>query len=217
MRVEIWSDIACPWCYIGKARFERGLAEFAGRDEVEVVHRSFELDPDRPKHETVPVVEILREKYGRTEDEARGMEEHVAATARADGLPYDTAHRDHGNSFDIHRVLHLAKDRGRQSALLDLVYRANFADERSVYDDEVLIAVAVEAGLDEAEVRAVVADRSAYADEVRADEREAAELGARGVPFFVFDRRYGISGAQPVETFAQALERAWAAREPQST
>ncbi|MFE0423466.1 DsbA family oxidoreductase [Streptomyces sp. NPDC058953] len=216
MRVEIWGDIACPWCYIGKARFEQALAEFAARDEVEVVHRSYELDPDRPKHDITSVIEILRAKYGRTEEEARGMEEHVAATARADGLAYDTAHRDHGNSFDIHRVLHLAKAGGRQGELLDLVYRANFADERSVYDDEVLIALAVEAGMDETEVRGVVADRSVYADEVRADEREAAEMGARGVPFFVFDRRYGLSGAQPVELFAQALDRAWTSRQAEN-
>ncbi|MFE0582470.1 DsbA family oxidoreductase [Streptomyces sp. NPDC058874] len=213
MRVEIWSDIACPWCYIGKARFARGLAGFAHRDEVEVVFRSFELDPGSPKGVTSPVVEMLAEKYGRTLDEARSMEEHVAASARAEGLAYRTEGRDHGNTFDIHRLLHLAGARGRQEALLDLAYRANFAEERSVFDSEVLIGLAVEADLDEAEVRAVLADGSAYAAEVRADEREAAELGANAVPFFVLDRRYGISGGQPAEVFTRALEQAWAGRE----
>ncbi|MBT2429924.1 protein-disulfide isomerase [Streptomyces sp. CB00316] len=209
MRVEIWSDIACPWCYIGKARFEKGLAEFAHRDEVEVVHRSFELDPGRAKGETEQVIDMLAAKYGRTREEAASMEANVAANARAEGLGYRTEGRDHGNTFDIHRLLHLAKARGRQDELLTLAYRANFAEERSVFDDEVLLALAVEAGLDADEARAVLADPEAYADEVRADEREASELGANAVPFFVLDRRYGISGGQPSEVFVQALEQAW--------
>ncbi|MFM9367150.1 DsbA family oxidoreductase [Streptomyces sp. Da 82-17] len=214
MRVEIWSDIACPWCYIGKARFEQGLAAFAHRDDVEVVHRSFELDPNRAKGDTAPVLDMLARKYGRTLDEARAMEQHVAENAHAEGLGYRTEGRDHGNTFDIHRLLHLAKARGRQDELLTLAYRANFAEERSVYDPEVLLALAVEAGLDEAEAKAVLADESAYADAVRADEREAAELGATGVPFFVLDRRYGVSGGQPAEVFTQALEQAWGDRAP---
>ncbi|MFJ7266110.1 DsbA family oxidoreductase [Streptomyces sp. NPDC099050] len=213
MRVEIWSDIACPWCYIGKARFTEGLAGFAHREEVEVVYRSFELDPNGPKGEVAPVVEMLAKKYGRTLEEARGMEEHVAASARAEGLTYRTEGRDHGNTFDIHRLLHLAAARGRQEELLDLAYRANFGEERSVFDADVLVALAVEAGLDGAEARAVLADESAYAAEVRADEREAAELGANAVPFFVLDRRFGISGGQPAEVFTRALEQAWAGRE----
>ncbi|MEV6248519.1 DsbA family oxidoreductase [Streptomyces sp. NPDC051742] len=212
MRVEIWSDIACPWCYIGKARFEKGLAAFAHRDDVEVVHRSFELDPNRAKGDREPVLKMLAEKYGRTLAEARAMEAHVASNAHSEGLGYRTEGRDHGNTFDIHRLLHLAKDRGRQSELLDLAYRANFAEERSVFDTETLVALGVEAGLDETEVRAVLADESAYADAVREDEREASELGANGVPFFVLDRRYGISGGQPAEVFTQALEQAWQGR-----
>lgn len=214
MRVEIWSDIACPWCYIGKARFEKGLAAFAHRDEIEVVHRSFELDPHRAQGDTAPVIEMLAKKYGRTLDEARAMEEHVAANARAEGLGYRTEGRDHGNTFDIHRLLHLAGARGRQEALLDLAYRANFAEERSVFDPEVLVELAVEAGLDAEEARTVLADAAAYADDVRADEREAAEFGANAVPFFVFDRRYGISGGQPAEVFTRALEQAWQDRAP---
>lgn len=209
MRVEIWSDIACPWCYIGKARFEKGLAGFAHRDDVEVVHRSFELDPARAKGDTEQVVDMLARKYGRTPDEARAMEANVAANAQAEGLGYRTEGRDHGNTFDIHRLLHLAKARGRQDELLTLAYRANFAEERSVFDDTVLLELAVEAGLDAEEARTVLADPEAYAAEVRADEQEAAALGANAVPFFVFDRRYGISGGQPAEVFTQALEQAW--------
>ncbi|PZT74418.1 MULTISPECIES: DsbA family oxidoreductase [unclassified Streptomyces] len=209
MRVEIWSDIACPWCYIGKARFEKGLADFAHRDDVEVVHRSFELDPTRAKGDTEQVIGMLARKYGRTPEEARAMEANVAANAQAEGLGYRTEGRDHGNTFDIHRLLHLAKARGRQDELLTLAYRANFAEERSVFDDTVLLELAVEAGLDAGEARAVLADPDAYAAEVRADEEEASALGANAVPFFVFDRRYGISGGQPAEVFTQALEQAW--------
>ncbi|MFB9389103.1 DsbA family oxidoreductase [Streptomyces coeruleoprunus] len=212
MRVEIWSDIACPWCYIGKARFEEALAGFAHRDGVEVVHRSFELDPGRAKGDVAPVIDMLAAKYGRTREEAQGMEEYVASQAHAQGLDYRVEGRTHGSTFDIHRLLHLAKARGRQDALLDLAYRANFAEDRSVYDDGTLVRLAVEAGLDEDEARDVLADATAYADDVRADEREAAELGATGVPFFVLDRRYGVSGAQSAEVFAQALEQAWQGR-----
>ncbi|MFE3738713.1 DsbA family oxidoreductase [Streptomyces sp. NPDC059096] len=212
MRVEIWSDIACPWCYIGKARFEKGLAGFAHRDEVEVVHRSFELDPRLTKGETGTVIDMLAAKTGRTREEARAMEENVASNARSEGLGYRVEGRDYGSTFDIHRVLHLAKARGRQDALLDLVYRANFAEERSVFDEDTLVGLAVEAGLGEAEVRAVLADPEAYATDVREDQREAAELGANGVPFFVLDRRYGVSGGQPAELFTQALEQAWDSR-----
>lgn len=152
---------------------------------------------------------MLATKYGRTREEAASMEANVAANAQAEGLGYRTEGRDHGNTFDIHRLLHLAKARGRQDELLTLAYRANFAEERSVFDDDVLLALAVEAGLDADEARGVLADPEAYADEVRADEREASELGADAVPFFVLDRRYGISGGQPSEVFVQALEQAW--------
>ncbi|MGW7417028.1 DsbA family oxidoreductase [Streptomyces sp. NPDC054863] len=217
MRVEIWSDIACPWCYVGKARFEKGLEDFAHRGDVEVVHRSFELDPNRAKGDVAPVLDLLAQKYGRTREQAQAMEATVASNAHAEGLGYLTEGRDSGSTFDIHRVLHLAKARGLQSELLDLAYRANFAEERSVFDDEVLVELAVTAGLDEAETRAVLADQDAYAEDVRVDEREAAELGANGVPFFVFDRRYGISGGQPAEVFTQALEQAWKERGPLTT
>ncbi|MFJ8693365.1 DsbA family oxidoreductase [Streptomyces roseolilacinus] len=202
----------CPWCYIGKARFEEGLAAFAHRDQVEVVYRSFELDPGRAREDVAPVVDVLAAKYGRTPEEARAMEEHVASVAHGQGLAYRVEGRLHGGTFDLHRLLHLAKARGRQEALLDLAYRANFAEERSVYDSEVLVRLAVEAGLDESEARSVLADATAYADDVRADEREAAELGATGVPFFVLDRRYGVSGGQPAEVFTQALQQAWQGR-----
>ncbi|MFI2409385.1 DsbA family oxidoreductase [Streptomyces sp. NPDC018947] len=215
MRVEIWSDIACPWCYVGKARFEKALAAFPHRDGVEVVHRSFELDPGRAKDDVQPVLTMLTAKYGMSEAQAQAGEDNLGAQAAAEGLEYRTRDRDHGSTFDMHRLLHLARKDGRQEALLDAFYRANFAEERSVFnDDERLVELAVGAGLDERTVRAVLADPTAHADEVRADEREAAQLGATGVPFFVLDRAYGVSGAQPVDVFAQALTRAWGERAP---
>ncbi|QIJ61962.1 DsbA family oxidoreductase [Streptomyces sp. JB150] len=215
MRVEIWSDIACPWCYVGKARFEKALAAFPHRDEVEVVHRSFELDPDRPKGDTGPVVAMLARKYGISEEQAQAAEDNLGTQAAAEGLAYRTRGRDHGNTFDMHRLLHHAKRYGRQGELIQRLYEANFAEEESVFaDTERLVAIAADAGLDAAEARAVLADPEAYADEVRADEQEAARLGATGVPFFVLDRKYGISGAQPAEVFAQALRQAWGERSP---
>lgn len=210
MRVEIWSDIACPWCYIGKARFEKGLAAFAHRDEVEVVHRSFELDPSAGEPSGEPVLKLLSDKYGLSPEEAEAAEARVAETARGEGLGYASGRLMNGSTFDLHRLLHHAKKRGPEAhaALLDAFYRANFADLLPLGDPEAVVTVAAGAGFDEAETSAVLADKDAYADEVRADEREAAELGATGVPFFVIDRRFGVSGGQPAEVFTQALEQA---------
>ncbi|MEV0690210.1 DsbA family oxidoreductase [Streptomyces sp. NPDC050388] len=215
MRVEIWSDIACPWCYVGKARFEKALGEFPHRDDVEVVHRSFELDPGRAKDHIEPVLTMLTKKYGMSQAQAEAGEDNLGAQAAAEGLPYRTRGRDHGATFDMHRLLHFARTQGRQVELLDLLYRANFAEERSVFgDDERLLELATAAGLDTDAARAVLADPDAYAAEVREDQREAAELGARGVPFFVIDRTYGVSGAQPAEVFTRALTQAWGERSP---
>ena len=212
MQVEIWSDVACPWCYIGKARFEKGLSEFEHKDEVEVVFRSFELDPNRPEGETAPVIGMLAKKYGMSEAQARQAEQRVADNAHSEGLEYLAEARDSGNTFAVHRLLHFAKAKGVQNALIDLTYRANFAEERSIYNRERLLELAVEAGLDRDEAAQVLDDPRAYADEVRRDEREAQELGANGVPFFVLDRRYGVSGGQPAEVFKQALAEAWNTR-----
>ncbi|GAB2775635.1 DsbA family oxidoreductase [Streptomyces chlorus] len=213
MRVEIWSDIACPWCYVGKARFEKALSAFPHRDDVEVVHRSFELDPGRAKGDIQPVLSMLTKKYGMSQAQAEAGEDNLGAQAAAEGLPYRPRGRDHGGTFDMHRLLHFAREGGRQVELLDLLYKANFAEERSVFgDDERLLDLATAAGLDTDAARAVLADPEAYAAEVREDQREAAELGARGVPFFVLDRTYGVSGAQPAEVFTQALTQAWGER-----
>lgn len=208
IRVEIWSDISCPWCYIGKARLEQAITASGHRDQIEVIHRSFELDPQLAKTASTTSPEHA-EKYGLSSEEARSAERRLADLAEAEGLPYLIDSRDHGNTFDLHRLLHLAADHGRQKELLNALYTANFGSARSVYDSEYQSELAVSAGLPADEVRAVLANRDAYSEAVRRDEAEAANLGISGVPFFVIDRKYGLAGAQPVEVFERALQSAW--------
>jgi predicted DsbA family dithiol-disulfide isomerase len=210
MRVDIWSDVVCPWCYVGKARFERALRDFTHRDEVEVVFHSFELDPDYPEDERETVVSILSRKYGVPEAQARAADARVAGLAAAEGLGFDSG-RPVGNTFDIHRVIHLGREKGVQHELITAVNEAYFAQGRQVFDRDVITEVAAGAGLDASAVREVL-DSDAYADAVRQDELEARELGIGGVPFFVFDMALGVSGAQPAETFTDALNQAWARR-----
>ncbi|MGY1741284.1 MULTISPECIES: DsbA family oxidoreductase [unclassified Blastococcus] len=213
MRVEVWSDVVCPWCYIGKRRLEAALERFPHRDEVEVVWRSFELDPSVPEGETHPTLPALAAKYGRSVEEMRGMMRHVEETAAGEGLRYDLANGVSGNTLLAHELLHLAAERGRQGEMKERLLHAHFEQGRSVFDVDSLAALAVEVGLDEAEVRAALAD-SRYRQAVRDDVATARALGATGVPFFVVDRRYGASGAQPADLLLQVLERAWADAHP---
>lgn len=216
LQVEVWTDINCPFCYLGKARFTQALDAFAHRDDVEVIHRSFELDPGLASDASGPVVPKIAAKYGISEAQVEANERGIAAQAAEVGLPYVTSGRDYGSSFDMHRLLHFALEQGRQDVLLDALYAGNFAEQAPLFGDRGrLVEVAVAAGFGEADVRAVLDDPTAYADAVRADEAEAAALGATGVPFFVFDRKYGVSGAQPSETFTAVLEKAWSERAPQ--
>lgn len=207
MRVDIWSDVVCPWCYVGKARFEKALAEFGHGDEVEVTFRSFELDPGAGAggHETN--LQMISQKFGLPMDQARQMEERVAGLARAEGLRYQLE-RPNGNTFDLHRVLQLGRVKGVQGELVDAIYAANFADARPIFDPEVVTEVAAGAGLDAADV-ATVLGTDEYAEAVRSDEDQARKLGISGVPFYVLDMRIGVSGAQSTETFTQALTQAW--------
>ena len=207
MRVDIWSDIVCPWCYLGKRRFERALAAFGDRAEVEVVHRSFQLDPTRPKGQTQKRREMLMSKYHLTAAQVQTMDVRMEETAAADGLEYHLGDGVTGNTFDAHRLLHLAAARDRQDATLERFYRAYFTEGRSLFDDDSLRALAVESGLDAVDVAGVLAGDT-YAEAVATDIREAQALGANGVPFFVFDNRFGVSGAQATDVFAQVLARA---------
>jgi predicted DsbA family dithiol-disulfide isomerase len=207
MRVDIWSDVICPWCYVGKTRFERALDSFAHRDEVEVVYHSFELDPSLPRGQRESNLAMLSKKFGKSQAEALAMDDHVGSLARGEGLGFDSG-RPVGNTFDIHRVLHLALEKGVQHGVLSAVNEAYFAQARDVFDRDVLTEVAAGAGLDAAEADKVF-DSGAYADEVRQDELQAKQLGISGVPFFVFDMALGASGAQPTELFTSALTKAW--------
>ena len=215
MKVEIWSDVVCPWCYIGKRRFEAALARFPHRDQIEVEWKSFELDPAAPRtHELSGThAEQLSAKFGRPADQIAQMLEHVTAMAAGEGLDFRFDLNHGGNSFDAHRLLHLAKARGCQDQLKERLDRGTFTQGLAVSDHEELTALAVEVGLAEAEVRAVLAsDR--FADDVRADEARARQYGIGGVPFFVIDATYGVSGAQPADLFLQSLTRAWDERQP---
>jgi predicted DsbA family dithiol-disulfide isomerase len=209
VRIEVWSDVVCPWCYIGKRRLEAALERFPHRDDVEVVWRSFQLDPGIPEGETHETLPALAARFGRPVEDVRGMMRHVEETAAGEGLHYDLANGISGNTLLAHEVLHLAAERGLQGAVAERLLHAHFAEGRSVFDVDSLAALAGEVGLDDAEVRAALADHR-YRPAVREDIRTARELGATGVPFFVVDRRYGASGAQPADLLLQLLERAWA-------
>jgi predicted DsbA family dithiol-disulfide isomerase len=208
MEVEIWADVVCPWCYLGKRHFEQALDAFGHKDKVQVVYRSFELDPAVPRGVTTPTVEVLAHKYGMSPDRARQAQRQMEDRATADGLTFRMDSLRSGNTRDAHRLLHLAKATGRQGDLMERLQRAYFTEQDSIFDHEALTRLAAEAGLDPGEVADVLgSDR--YGDHVDTDQAMAASLGATGVPLFVIDRRYGISGAQPAETITDVLERAW--------
>jgi predicted DsbA family dithiol-disulfide isomerase len=210
MRVDIWSDVICPWCYVGKARFSKALSSFAHRDEVEVVYRSFELDPGYPKDQQETTFAMLSRKYGMSKADARTAESRIADLAAAEGLGF-APERPVGNTFDIHRVLHLGLAKGVQAELVRAVDQAYFGQGRPVFDRDAITEIAAGTGLDAALTGDVI-DGDAYAEEVRQDELQARQLGITGVPFFVFDLALGVSGAQPTETLASALQQAWERR-----
>jgi predicted DsbA family dithiol-disulfide isomerase len=209
MQVEIWSDVVCPWCYLGKRRFERALESFDHRDEVSVVYRSFELDPSAPAGVSTPTVERLASKYGMTAEQASDAQRQMEQRAAGDGLEFRMSDLRSGNTRDAHRLLHLAKERGRQAELAERLHRAYFTEQASIFDHASLTGLAVEAGLDRDDVTRVLASDE-YGDAVDTDEAMAQALGATGVPLFVIDRRYGISGAQPPEVIVRTLDQAWA-------
>jgi predicted DsbA family dithiol-disulfide isomerase len=213
VQVEIWSDVVCPWCAIGKRRFEAALARFEHRADVEVRYRSFELDPTTPREYAGNATQRLADKYGVSLDQARAMEQRVVDAAAADGLDFRFDLARPGNTVDAHRLLHLAADRGRQAELKERLLLAYFTEGRPVGDRDTLAGLAAEAGLDPAEARGVL-DSDAYLADVRDDQVTARALGITGVPFFVLDRAYGVSGAQPVEVLLDALRQAWSAAHP---
>jgi predicted DsbA family dithiol-disulfide isomerase len=207
MQVEIWSDVICPWCYIGKRRFESALAGFAHRDEVQVIWRSFELDPSAPRQQPGTQVELLARKYGVSLQEAAAMNARVSGIAAEIGLEYHLENARRGNTFDAHRLLHFAASRQLGDRATERIMHAYFSEALTVGDRTALARLAPEFGIAESDALAML-ESDAYADAVRADEARAAAFGINGVPFFVFDEKSGISGAQPVEVFAEALQQA---------
>ncbi|MDX6688891.1 MAG: hypothetical protein QOG15_348 [Solirubrobacteraceae bacterium] len=208
MHVEIWSDIACPWCYIGKRRFEAALAGFEGRDDVRVTWRSFELDPGAPAERPDDAATHLARKYGTTQAEARAMHQRMTDAAAGDGLDFRFDRLRLGNTFDAHRLVHLASDHGKQDAMKERLMRAYLTEGELMADRDVLARLGGEVGLDVDEVREMLAsDR--YAAQVRDDEATADALGISAVPFFVVDRAIGASGAHPPEVLREFLSRAW--------
>ncbi|MGP8075434.1 MAG: DsbA family oxidoreductase [Thermoplasmata archaeon] len=205
MKVEIWSDVTCPWCYIGSRRFEKALARFERRETVEVVFRSFELDPEAPLQSEISLDQMLSTKYGISLAEARATNEHVGRLATEEGLEFrlDLAHPT--NTLRAHRLLQLATIRRIRPAVEERFHRAYFTEGASLADDSALLRLASEAGLKVDDARRVLAGQ-AFTLQVRSDEREAAALGAHAVPFFAFDRGRTISGAQPTDLFLQTLE-----------
>lgn len=213
MQIEVFSDVVCPWCYIGKRRLEQALSTFPHADDVTITYRSFQLDPTAPRRSEESLEQHLADKYGRTLDEARQMNQRVSDVAATAGLDFRLQDAQRGNTFDAHRLLQLAAARGRQPELKERLMKAYFGEGALLSDHDELAALAAEVGLDPTEVATVLAGDD-YADAVRADLALARGFGVTGVPFFVVDRTYGVSGAQEAAVLADVLQRAWAEAHP---
>lgn len=208
MQIEVWADVVCPWCYIGKRRLQAALAERGIADEVEIVHRAFQLDPTASTT-TSPTIDHLALKYGVSRDDALAMMANVSDVAAGEGLAYRLDQTMTGNTRDAHRLVLWAQevDPGAAQRLLEVLYSAYFEQGRGVFTHDDLVSLAAEAGLDADAARAMLAG-TAYLDQVAEDQELARSFGASGVPFFVMDRAFGVSGAQPVEVFLNAIDQA---------
>ncbi|GGL19932.1 DsbA family oxidoreductase [Deinococcus radiotolerans] len=213
LRVDIWSDVACPWCYIGKRRFEQALAQFPHRDQVDVNWHAFELDPGTPAAHPLSMRDALAQKYGRSPTDAQGMMDHVTRTAAGEGLEYHFERARLGNTFQAHQLIHHAAQHGKQDAMKERLLRAYMSDGDLVSDLDTLVRLAQEVGLDGTEVRAALLD-GRHAQAVRQDEAQAQALGISGVPFFVLGGKYGVSGAQDPQTLLGALTQVWQETHP---
>ena len=208
MKVEIWSDIGCPFCYIGKRNFEAGMEEFAGKDDLEIVYRSFRLDPTAEKEPDETMAELLAKKYNKSVREAEIMNRQIADTAKAAGLEFNMEKVVPSNSMDAHRLVKFAREAGLDAEAMDSLYKAYFTDGINVADTEALAGIGTDIGLDEDGVREML-ESDLYKEQVIEDQNVANQLGAQGVPLFVINRKYGISGAQPPQAFREALIRAY--------
>ncbi|QAY66938.1 DsbA family oxidoreductase [Paenibacillus protaetiae] len=208
MEIEVWSDYVCPFCYIGKRRFEAALQQFRHKNEVNVIYRSFELDPTISRDGNPGVYDMLAAKYGMSREQAIANTSHITQQAKELGLDYYFDRTILTNTFDAHRLSHYAASKGKLSEMTERLLKAHFTDTLHIGNPETLADLAAEVGLDRAEALAVL-ESEQFANEVRADENDAASIGVRGVPFFVFDRKYAVSGAQPSEVFLDVLQKTW--------
>jgi len=207
--IDVWSDVVCPWCFIGKRRLEKALKEFGHSDEIVVRHRAFQLQPDAA--ETMPTSELLAQKYRVSPNQVKEMQANVCAVADGEGLCYNLDDTLSGNTFDAHRLLLWAASIDKDKELLEAMYSGYFEKSLPLFSHQDLISIAESVGIAAVDVVNVL-DSEQFAAEVIRDRDVASSLGATGVPFFVIDMKYGISGAQPVEVFTQTLETAWADR-----
>ena len=208
VKIEIWSDIACPWCYVGKRRFESALADFPHAGDVEVVWRSFELDSSAPQRQEGRQAELLARKYGVPLDRAEAMNANMTAEAKKEGLDFHFERVQVGNTFDAHRLIHFADAHGKRGEMVERLFRAYLTDGEALGDRDVLVRLAADIGLDSDSVRSALMG-SAFVDAVRADQERARMFGISGVPFFAIDEKYGVSGAQPSAALLEVLEQAW--------
>ncbi|MGP4059095.1 DsbA family oxidoreductase [Halobacillus sp. H74] len=213
MRIEVWSDFVCPFCYIGKRRLEEALGQFPGKN-VEVVYKSFELDPQAERNTGRNMHEKLAAKYGRSLDEAREMTRNMTEQAKMSGLDFHFDSMIPTNTFNAHRVAQFANEQGLGKEVTERFFKAVLTDSKDLGDTETIADLAAEAGLDRQEVISVL-NGTDYTEDVRAEEAEAQQIGVQGVPFFVINRKYAISGAQPTEMFVQGMEKAFAEEEKQ--
>lgn len=212
LRVDIWSDVVCPWCAIGKANLDAALAEFEHAENVEIIWHSYELDPTAPAARAGNYVAMLSKKYGVSPEEAQAMIDRMTATGVECGVEFRFDRVQPGNTFDAHRLIHLGASRGIQTQVKERFLRAYLSEGEAIGLPEVCERLAIDAGLDADEVVAVLST-DAFAEEVRIDEATAASMQVTGVPFFVFDRRLAVAGAQPPEVLLQVLDRVWSERE----
>lgn len=206
MKIEIWSDIMCPFCYIGKRRLESALREFDSKEPVEIIWKSYQLNPDMVTDPSKSINHYLAEIKGWSLEQAKGMNEQVTAVAAGEGLKYDFDKAVVANSFDAHRVIQLAKTKGKGDEMEERFFRAYFTEGQNIADAEVLKALGLEVGLSSEDLDDVIST-TAFANDVQSDVQEAMEIGVRGVPFFVFDRKYAISGAHPVSLFLDTMNK----------
>jgi predicted DsbA family dithiol-disulfide isomerase len=219
MKVEIWSDIMCPFCYIGKRKFETALAQFPHKDKVELVWKSFQLSPEMKTEPNITIHQFLADHKGMSLEQAKGMNDQVTQLAKQVGLTFDFNKSIVANSFNAHRFAHFAKQYGKQNEAEETLFRSYFTDGKNIDDYPTLIQLGAEIGLDTTALK-IALENGSYADDVRKDIYEAQQVGVRGVPFFVFDRKVAVSGAQDSKTFLEALEKTfneWIKTNPENT